>query len=152
MLLDFIYINIYIALTLKIKSKDMLLWRNEDLWIHTELRKIRFCRTLGQFWGHFWGLSALVLPSSPGNQESNNYPHTYWSVGNFPSPWVFVNVLQIELSYWDWGKITLRCWLSPWEGVKVTLKCFLLPHLIWQLLSSPGTDQLLLIALWISQS
>ena len=45
----YIYINIYIALTLKIKSKDMLLWRNEDLWIHTELRKIRFCRTLGQF-------------------------------------------------------------------------------------------------------
>ena len=39
------------TLTLKLKSKDMLLWRrdfafvstrNEKLWIHSELRKIRF--------------------------------------------------------------------------------------------------------------
>ena len=30
----------------------------------------------------------------------NNFTCTYWNVGDFPSPQVLVNVLQIELSYW----------------------------------------------------
>ena len=40
-------------------------------------------------------------PPSPGNQGLNNFTCMYWNVGEFPSPCVLVDVLQIELSYWN---------------------------------------------------